>query len=152
MDKRASIKEVKRFNQMIAEIDTVYHETAWKLGLSDSAQQILYAICNLGTPCLLSEIIAFSGIRKQTINSALRKLEKEGMLRLSAGEGRKKQVMLTEAGEKLAEETAMQIVRIENEIYGGWEKEELELYLALTQRYLTAFQEKTKDLKRREEV
>ncbi|WP_418703756.1 MarR family winged helix-turn-helix transcriptional regulator [Anaerotignum faecicola] len=144
-------KELRRFNQLFAEIEAVYHEMAWKLGLSDSAEQILYAICNLGVPCLLSDIVSFSGISKQTINSALRKLEQEGVLRLETIGGRKKQVFLTEKGERLVRQTAMQIIAIENEIYSGWTEEELSLYLALTQKYLSELKEKTKDLKRREE-
>ena len=48
-------------------------------------------------------------------------------------------------------QTAMQIIAIENEIYSGWTEEELSLYLALTQKYLSELKEKTKDLKRREE-
>lgn len=145
-------KELRRFNQLFAEIEAVYHEMAWKLGLSDSAERILYAICNLGVPCLLSDIVSFSGISKQTINSALRKLKQEGVLRLETIGGRKKQVFLTEEGERLVRQTAMQIIAIENEIYSGWTEEELSLYLALTQKYLSELKEKTKDLKRREDV
>ena len=39
-------KELRRLNQLLSEIDAVYHEMAWRLGLSDSAEGILYAICN----------------------------------------------------------------------------------------------------------
>lgn len=68
--------QVKRFNYLMNEIDTAYHEAALKLGLSDSASMILYTICNLGGSCLLSDIYGLSGISRQTLNSALRKLEK----------------------------------------------------------------------------
>lgn len=149
MDSFGAGKELRRFNQMVSEIDAVYHETAWRLGMSDSEQQILYAVCNLGTPCLLSDIICFSATSKQTINSALRKMEREGVLLVEAVDGRKKQVVLTEKGETLLQETVMQIVEIENEIYNGWTDREIAIYLELTQKYLSAFREKTKNLKRR---
>lgn len=145
-------KNLRKYNQMLSEINMLYHEAAWKLGLSDSAQQILYAICNLGSPCLLRDIIRFSGASKQTIHSALRKLEQEGLLRTEAIDGRKKQVLLTKKGETLAQETSMQIIRIENEIYSEWAAEEIEIYMRLTQNYLEALREKTKTLKRRENV
>lgn len=143
-------KNLRRYNQMLSEINALYHEAAWKLGLSDSAQQILYAICNLGSPCLLRDIIHLSGASKQTINSALRKLEQEGILLVEAIDGRKKQVMLTKKGETLTQETAMQIIRMENEIYSEWSAEEIEIYMQLTQNYLEALREKMKTLKRRE--
>ena len=145
-------KELRRFNQLFAEIEAVYHEMAWKLGLSDSAEQILYAICNLGVPCLLSDIVRFSRMSKQTINSALRNLERDGVLRLETIGGRKKQVFLTENGERLVWQTAMQVIEIENEIYKGWTEEEISSYLSLTQKYLSEIREKTKELKRREDV
>lgn len=69
---------MKRFNYLTTEIDAAYHEAALKLGLSDSAMLILYAICNSGDECPLSDIPHLSGISKQTVNSALRKLEHEG--------------------------------------------------------------------------
>lgn len=143
-------KELRRFNQLLSEIEAVYHEAAWKLGLSNSAEQILYAICNLGVPCLLSDIVRFSGMSKQTINSALRNLERDDVLHLETIGGRKKQVFLTEKGEHLVWQTAMQMIEIENEIYSGWTEEEISVYLSLTQKYLSEFKEKTKELKRRE--
>ena len=39
-------KEMKRYNYLVGEIDAVYHEASLKLGLSDSALNILYAICD----------------------------------------------------------------------------------------------------------
>ena len=149
MDAQHAGNEWKKFNQLTCEIEGIYHEASWKLGLSDSAQRILYAICNLGDPCFLSDVIRFSGISKQTINSALRKLEGEEILTVTATGGRKKQISLTEKGRTLARETVMQIIRIEDEIYSGWTEEERRLYLELTQRYFEAFREKIRDLKGR---
>lgn len=84
-------EEIKTFNYLFSEIDAAYHETAKRLGLSDSAMQILYAICNHGEQCLLSDICRLSGTSKQTINSALRKLESNGIIYLETAMGRKKQ-------------------------------------------------------------
>ena len=66
---------LQRFNYLFGETDALYHELALKLGLSDSAMKILYVICDTGEPCLLREICRRSGLSKQTLNSALRKLE-----------------------------------------------------------------------------
>ena len=85
-------EEMKRFNYLTTEIDAAYHEAALKLGLSDSALLILYTICNCGEACLLHDITRLSGISKQTVNSALRKLEDEGVVYLESFSGRKKKV------------------------------------------------------------
>lgn len=139
-------KEMKRFNYLLGEIDAVYHEMAFKMGLSDSAMKILYAICDEGDCCLLQEICRRSGVSKQTINSALRKLEREGIVYLEAVDGRNKNVCLTDAGKGLAEDTAMRVIELENEIVASWPKEDMEQYLALTERFLVAIREKATGL------
>ena len=95
-------KEMRRFNYLLGEIDAVYHEVSLKLGLSDSAMKIMYAICDAGEVCLLQEICFYTGLSKQTVNSAIRKLEEEGILYLEPFNAKSKKVFLTEKGKGLA--------------------------------------------------
>lgn len=143
---------LRRFNYLSAEIGAAYHEMSFRLGLSDSAMQILYTICDCGQDgvCPLQVICRQTGIRKQTINSALRKLETEGILHLEPIGTKGKNVCLTEAGKLLAENTAMRMIKAENEIWDSWQVEDVEAYLALTEKFLREFQEKTKDFKVKE--
>lgn len=136
--------QMKHFNLLMSEIDTAYHDAALKLGMSDSAMLVLYTLCSYGGKCMLGDIT--SGASKQTINSALRKLEAEGMVYLENFEGRRKRVYLTEKGRLLAGDTVLRVIEIENEIFASWSDEEKNLYIDLTQRYLTDFKEKVKEL------
>ena len=86
------MQEMQRFNNLLGEIDAAYHEASQKLGLTDSAMQVLYVLCNDGGESLLSRICGISGASKQTINSALRGLEKEDCIRLETVPGRRKKV------------------------------------------------------------
>lgn len=138
--------DMKRYNHLITETDAAYHEAARKLGLSDSAMMILYTICNEGEECLLSDITYLSGVSKQTVNSALRKLEEEGVVFLETAGGKKKKVRLTDKGKKLVDNTVHKVIDIENRIFGSWSKEEWEKYLELIERYLVAFNEEIKNL------
>ena len=140
--------DLKRFNCLTAEIDAVYHDAALRLGLSDSALMILYTVCTYGESCLLHDITRLSGVSKQTIHSALHKLADEGIVYLEPVSGRKKRVCLTETGKAFAEQTVLPVIEIENEIFGGWTEAEREMYIGLTQRYLSAFREKVKELPR----
>ena len=142
---KASISnEMKRYNYLVGEIDAVYHEISLNLGLSDSAMKILYTICDNGDSCLLQEISRRSGISKQTINSAIRKLEKEGIVYLKSVGSKNKNVCLTDRGKQLAKRTALRLIEIENDIFASWEKNEIEKYLELTERFLTSLKEKQK--------
>ena len=140
--------DLKRFSCLTAEIDAVYHDAALRLGLSDSALMILYTVCTYGESCLLHDITRLSGVSKQTIHSALHKLADEGIVYLEPVSGRKKRVCLTETGKAFAEQTVLQVIEIENEIFDGWTEAEREMYIGLTQRYLSAFREKVKELPR----
>ena len=138
--------EMRRFNHLLNEIDSAYHEMSLKLGMSDSAMIILYTICECGVSCPLLEICRKSGIRKQTINSAIRKLEAEGIVYLEMADAKKKIVCLTKQGRQLAERTAMRMIEAENEIFASWPKEDVDKYLELTKRFMEALKEKTKEL------
>ena len=61
-----SSKENKRCNYLFGETNAVYHDMAVKMGLSDSAMNILYTICDSGESCLLKEICRRSGISKHS--------------------------------------------------------------------------------------
>lgn len=141
--KISTSKEMKRFNHLISETEALYHEIALKLGLSDSAAQILYTVCNSGESCPLQEICRISGISKQTINSALRKLEADNIVYLEQISGKNKNVCLTEKGKILSENTVAKLITAENEIFSSWTKEDIEKYLELTELYLAELQKKS---------
>ena len=138
--------DMKRFNHLASEMDAVYHEAALKLELSDSAMLILYTVCNYGDSCMISDICHLSGTSKQTINSALRRLETDGLIYLENINGRKKSIHLTEKGKAAAEHTVVRIIRMENEVFDAWTETERTLYLDLTQRFLNEMKEKLSQL------
>ncbi len=129
-----------------SEIDCVYHEIAVKLGLSDSEMTVLAILNDFGGQCLLNDILRLSGISKQTVNSALRRLEAENRILLSPFAGKRKRVSLTSEGEALVEATVKRVEKLEQEIWSSWTKEERELHLELTRRYLRALREKAKTI------
>ena len=65
--KTKHINENKRLNYLHSEIDALYHMSSLKLGISDSVSIVMYAICDLGEGCMLSDIYKSSGVSKQTI-------------------------------------------------------------------------------------
>ena len=137
--------ELKRLNYLTSEIDAAYHEAALKLGLSDSTMMVLYAACNNGGSCLLSDIYKISGTSRQTINSAIRRLEADGLIYLEADSGRKKKVCLTDIGMDRSQNGVAKLAELENDILGSWPEADQEKYLELTQKYLTALREKIRE-------
>ncbi len=138
--------EARQYNRILSEIDAVYHEIALKQGFSDSIMLILYIIADNDGTCLISELVKQSGLNKQTINSALRKLEEKSILYLEAAGGRSKRIVLTEKGTSVVHNTVDRVIAVENKIYSSWKPEEWALYLELTERYLNELKEKMKEI------
>lgn len=139
--------ELARYNHLIGETDAVYHEISRTLGLSDSAMQILYTICSCGDPCPLREIRNLCGMSKQTANSALRKLERDGILKLESAGAKEKSVRLTDDGREFAMRTAARLIRAENDILAEWDPEDVERYIALGEKYLSSLRDASKKIK-----
>ena len=86
MDAKRS-EYIHKINYLTFETDSVYHQASLRLGVSDCVSMILYTLYDLGEECLLSDLYKKSGTSKQTVNSALRKLEAEGSEDLDAVSG-----------------------------------------------------------------
>lgn len=139
-------QEMKRYNHLLGEIDSIYHESSLKLGITDSVSKILYTICIVGNSCLLNDICKRTGLSKQTVNSALRKLEDENIIYLEAVNGKSKKVCLTENGITFSQKTAWQIIKMENDIFDSWSHEDVKKYLELTEKYLSSLKERIHEL------
>lgn len=138
--------KAREYTYLSGEINALYHEAAVKMGISDSVQNILYVICEKGDSCLQSEISKLTGISRQTINSAIRKLEKEGIVNITQGMGRNTVVSLTEKGKKFAHEKVEPLFDIENRIWNDWTEAEQRQYLLLTQKYRDALEKYMKKM------
>lgn len=127
--------EAEQYTCLAGEINALYHEAAVKMGVSDSVQNILYVLYGRKGRCLQSEVSKLTGISRQTINSAIRKLEKEEIVYLEQGKGRNTILCLTEKGKKIALEKICPLYEIENKIWNEWTVEEQQQYLSLTKKY-----------------
>lgn len=138
--------EFKEFNSIIGKINGIYHEAALKMGISDSERDILYVLCDKGSGCKQSALYKETGMTRSTVNSSIRKLEKAGILYLTAGQGRNTCVVLTEKGEKYITETVGKLVEIENRIYLNWTPEERQFFLQLNQRFADELEKSVQNL------
>lgn len=136
----------RAFNHIVGEINAAFHEAALKFGLSDSAMGVLYTLSMEDGRCLISDICNISCLPKQTVNSVLRKLERENIICMESADGKKKIVFLTEKGKTIADKTARRVLEIEDEIYAQWSESDQEKYIELSSRYLNELKEKTRKL------
>lgn len=111
MEEREYLAEI---NRIYKEGNETYHMAAKSLGLSDCAFWVLYFLRSAETKLTPSALCAEMYEPKQTVHSALKKLEGEGYICFEQGSDRRsKYVSLTERGRLLAENTVDQVIRAE---------------------------------------
>ena len=143
---KSHIQELRRINYLCSEMQGLYHQADLKLGISDSVSVVLYAAYEGGGQCPLSDVYKNSGVSKQTIHSAVRAMERDGLLRLEPMGGRSKRVVLTEQGQALAEQTAARLLQAEINAFDSWSQEEIECYVRLTEKYTDCFRRQVENL------
>lgn len=137
---------LKEVNRIYKKTNEIYHDIALRLGLSDSAFDILYSISELGDGCLQKDICNATCIPKQTIHSSIRQMEKSGYLTLSSGKGRSMHITLTDLGKNLLERTIYPVMQMEGEAFHCMTDEECQQMLALFGKYIQALGDAAKNL------
>lgn len=126
---------LRQLNSAIGQINSAYHEASLKMGLTDSVRDILYVLCDRGSGCPQSALYKETGMTRSTVNTAIRALERDGILYLAPGRGRSTRVMLTERGECFLSETVGRLVALEEAFFRAWPPEERETLIRLNRRY-----------------
>lgn len=148
MKKEDARKLLRQYNEIYKQMDDVYHTLARHYGLSDSAFWILYLLRETDKVSTQSDLCSELSLSKQTIHSGLKSLEANGYLRLEQEEGnrRNKKIILTEAGERLAEETIDHVLDVDQKAFELFTDEEAGIYLTLFQKHLKQLQEEIKTI------
>lgn len=122
------------------EQNQLYRDVAASFGISESAFNILYAIYLAGEKGIAQrDICVQMCIGKQTVNSSIHKLEREGVVVLKSGPGRRGLLAhLTPVGLELAERTIVPMIEAELAALREFDDRELELSLLLGRRYTDA--------------
>lgn len=144
----STFNQLKRYNQICKEMDIVYHTYAKKCGLSDMAYWILYSIAESDEYFTQRDFCNEWFFLPQTVNSALKDLEKRDIIFLDAVAGNKKNKLIkpTENGKKFIENYILPIIKTECESFETLSKQECELMLSVTQKYTLALADRVNAL------
>lgn len=136
------------FDSFWREQNQLYRDVATSFGISESAFSILYAIFLAGENGISQrDVCVQMCIGKQTVNSSIHKLEREGVVELKSGSGRRGLLAhLTPVGLELAERTIVPMVEAELAALREFDDRELELSLLLGRRYTDALRSHFADI------
>lgn len=82
-------RQLSEYNHVYKENTAIYRDLSVRMGMTESTFWILYTLRVEEAPVTQSDMCAILGYPKQTVNSALKKLEQEGLLTLSGGAARR---------------------------------------------------------------
>ena len=120
-------------------IESLYHKASLKFGITDSESVVLYSVYDMGGGCRLSGIYKESCVSKQTINSAVRKLETNGILYLENGECKGKCIKITKKSRSLIESTVARLYAAEGNTFIAWSEGEIAAHIRLMEKYTECF-------------
>lgn len=136
MEKNNTRKMLWEYNTIFKENDEVYRCAAKTLGISDCSLWILYTLRTEQEAITQKEICEAFYYPKQTVNSALKKLENEGYIALTEMKDRRsKKITLTESGKKLAARTADKLIEAELAAMSELTDEEQKRFIELFRKY-----------------
>lgn len=126
------------YNRTSKELEQLYHAYARHAGVSDAALWLLYVIRLGGNNLTQAAICADWHYPPQTINSALKRLEAQGLVALAPATGsrRDKAVRLTAEGEKTVEHVIDPLIDAERAALADLAPKERTALVSLSQRYL----------------
>lgn len=132
-------KRFSEYNSIIKEYDKMYRDAIKTLGLNDSSFWILYTLRDDGGGGITQkEIVNRNFLPPQTINSELKRLEKDVVVELVSGiDKRTKKVYLTQKGIELTTKTADKMMAIERRAMDILSEQEQLDFLKIFRKYIS---------------
>lgn len=129
-------RAVSEYNALWKEQNDIYDTAVRSYGMSDSVLWILYFLRINGGMCSQKSLCELMHRPKQTTNSAIKQMERKGLILLSDGSNRRsKAVSLTEAGALLAAKSADRLIAAERLAMGDFSREEQRQFIYLLEKY-----------------
>ena len=126
----------------------VYYKLAAHFGMTETMFDILYFVRENDGGYTQAQLCDSLYLRKQTVNSALKKLEKDGVIYLSQDSGNKKNktIHYTEKGKELARRIVDPIFELEKRAFERLTPQEREGVLYYGRRHIDVLEDETKKL------
>lgn len=134
-------REYKRFNELYKELDESYERFADICGLSTCAMWVIYALRSGGDGnATQTDIVKRYFLKKQSVCSAIRKLEQDGYITLSSmpDNGKNKILNLTDKGMQLAKEKIDRLLSAEQATFESLTQKEQSQFTKLYEKYIAA--------------
>ncbi len=141
-------EQMIEFNKIYKMIDDTYHNYAKSCDLSNASLWILYSVWENNETYTQKELCEVWSYSRQTINSALKNLEGQGLIQLlhELDNKKNKQIILTKRGKGLAEKVIVPLMEAEKNSFASLSNEERCIFLKLMKKHAELFGKEVKKI------
>jgi len=131
-------QQLQVLNRLYKESEHIYSRLASKLGMTDTAFWVLYAIAHSEKPMTQNDLCGDFFLPVQTIHSAINNLRKDGLVELQVipHTRNRKAILLTKRGKNFVANTISKADEIEKKAFLRFNENEREMYLDLFKRHI----------------
>lgn len=143
-------KWIVRRNQLKLSYEALYRDVAACFSLSTTAAWVLYTLMDADGEIAQQDLREKWSLPKQTVNSCIQNLSKDGYLTLSVipGTRNRKLIHLTKQGRELVDRTTRLLAQAEERAASHLTEEERTQYLSLSAKFYDALTEETKSIRK----
>lgn len=134
--------QLAELNQADKRLEMLYHEYAKEMGMSDCVNMMLYHLYTGEETYTQKDLCNVWSYSRQTVNSALKNMEKQGIVQMELTKGNKKNkyVRLTKEGQEIAKRTVQPLLSAEIHALASLKEEERTMMLCLYKKYIDALE------------
>ncbi len=133
--------KLKQLNSILSEVDNIYQSLLKANNVSEGEYIVMFAINDLGEGCSQKDISQNGYASKKTINSTIKKFEKDGFIELKPAKYPSMQIFLTEKGRNFMQENIIPILKLESTVLDNVSDNEFEALANCYRRHLNSFRE-----------
>ncbi len=137
----AKENKLRHINGMFSEISSIYEKLLSSKNVPEGVFIVLSSLLDLGEGCLQKEISEMSYLNKKTVNSTIKKLQKEEYIELKAGKYPNMHIYLTQKGKDYMRENIIPIIEVESKALELMPPKEFETLVESYRKYIDNFRE-----------
>lgn len=145
-------EKLRHINNMLSEISDIYQKLLLSKNVPESVFIVMSSILELGEGCLQKNIAEKSYINKKTVNSTIKKLQKEEYIELKAGKYPNMHIYLTEKGQMYMQEKIVPIIELENTVLDRMPEKEFGILVDSYRKYIDNFRESVEEFAMRNNI
>ena len=134
-------EKLRCINNILSEISDIYQKLLTSKNIQESVFIVMSSILELGEGCLQKDIAQMSYTNKKTINSTIKKLQKDEYIELKAGKYPNMHIYLTDKGRNFMNSSIVPIIELEKNVLECIPEQDFQILTDAHTKYISNFRE-----------